>query len=634
MTVLEDVISNVDDFEVRYSEYIGSPQEAIVINDLKVLHNDIYKSLNYSILNGSYIKENDFISRLTQLDSSVKKILESFALYENIQNVVLDVVQSVNFSIETFKIFTKDKLNKYSSQPVDYLFSINLTLSKSKHAHNFSDDSNELINYFDMNIKIADFDHYLSDDTDQYVQIYRVLKELESFSISGFTEITKLILIKINFLKLKWIIRKQEHQSHVILIDGIEEQVSEEDAEIYYSHWATFIKEHYEIYTNWQPRVENTVRPLVTSDISTLPLKDIHRLIKYYKDVLKNQEKLNEISVLLLDQFKLKSRESSTLSFDVYAYLITSNYAINNQYSLFIEGKTDIDEIKKKYEELKGKRNPGIYNFFLEFKYLGAIIDLLIKKVENEGNIEFINKYEKFVINECKRSFEQYAYNNKWSINHHNYIFQLPFDECLIKVEHLKVDKLFIASSIVLPPSKNKIEDQFYSIKTKFENLLTHINTIKGLKSDLLKIQEIKKDVSDQKAEIKSREIKSMEILGLFTALVTFVLGSISTFKFIENAWQALLFVIALSMSLIFFVLILFLLNRGQRVIQSHRGALIITFIATFLFWGGIIYFHDSDLESTKVLLKKYQTKTDSLINFKMDSIQRQEGITKNIKKK
>src|SRR5690606_35696696 len=108
----------------------------------------------------------------------------------------------------------------------------------------------------------------------------------------------------------------------------------------------------------------------------------------------------------------------------------------------------------------------------------------------------------------------------------------------------------FIASSFVLPPSTKKMEKQFNELKIRYNSLLSNIQSIKAVKNELDKIENIDNEI----IQIKNRELKSIEILGIFSGIIAFIFGSISSYSFIKTPYQAILFTSSFAFSLIFFI--------------------------------------------------------------------------------
>lgn len=59
---------------------------------------------------------------------------------------------------------------------------------------------------------------------------------------------------------------------------------------------------------------------------------------------------------------------------------------------------------------------------------------------------------------------------------------------------------------------------------------------------------------------MKEKDVKSIELISLFTAVISFIIGGVSGFKFIED-WKTALFDVVFSTSLISFLISLALLR-------------------------------------------------------------------------
>ncbi|WP_417363663.1 hypothetical protein [Galbibacter sp.] len=634
MKFIKKAFSLLEEFEKKidsvFPEDNGDYDEHERADSIEVLKAEFQKfqrlshqNINYSLLSGEYINSDDFQEFLNFLKPKYSELLSYFVFNGELQNMAYQIVECLDKTIDYYFVFITDIKNKYSLNQNDYFFSINSILSSVYRNEKLSEDSLKYFRYFHVNILTARCDHLFSHDDSFLVQLYNIESALSDIKISGLSALSEVILAKCGFLKSKWFLRKQEEapDESTFIVDGIEHQIENVKNQASFEEWIKYSKEHYQLEINWVSKIKNDYRKFHNKDLSDLTFTQIHRMIKYHKDESKNYLELKKISNFLKEILILEKKKKDCSYFNEFAFSVMSNYALNNSFSLFVEKNKDINNLKSEYAKIKSETNSYLNNFFIEFKFLDSIIQILNDKLEEEDNDDFLKENEEYIKTELKGIFNKYEFNHKWSINHHNYIFQLPFEECKLSLEDNKLDYIFIASSFVLPPSNKKIEKQFNLIKSKFNNLLFHIESVKVLKTDTDKIKNLNNEISDHKAIIQRRETQSIEILGIFTALIAFVFGSISTFQFLESAKEVLMFNVALALSLISFVCVLIIFIRGKDTLINNWKWLAGLFVLFILFWGTLIYFDINPEKEGKIEQDVINIRDlDSLINIRLNN--------------
>lgn len=595
-----DPSSDTDIKEIFIEVYSQSQNEKLI---------DIFKKINYSLISGEYISN---IEIKKELEEVIDKLSESVNIsndFEDLQTFIFELASTVKIAIEAYKIFIQEIENKFSSEPIDFLFSFNQQIEKEYNKVELSSTSKNLINYFFNHLWLSEIDHFSSIEDKQFETLFKLEKSIENSDIIQLEEISKLIKLKIGFLEHKWKARKQEENPSAIyyLIDGKSYTIGEfKSNNSKLNEWSEIIDSHYQLYiTNWAHNTEKRIKSYKDKPLKDLKFLQIHQLIKYYKDVKKTPHKLKEIS-----DFLLAKREEKNSFYDSYVLNIISNYALNNKFSLFLESNTNLDIIKSEYNNTKDKIKGEINNFFLEFKYLNSLLDILDSKINEKENLGFL-EYEKTITDECKIILNKYFANKEWSKNNNNYIFLLPFEECLVKIDNkAETENIFIASSFLLPPDNNKIEVQYNEIRQKHKSLSYHINTIKRLRKELNKIDELNN-------AFDKRDFKSIEIISIFTAIITFVLTSIPAYKFIDGVYDALLFMLSLATALAVFVTLILFSTRS--LYKQWYAYIPVTVLLICSFFG---YCNLTKFEKEKVIINNALEKSlDSISSKKVDSL-------------
>lgn len=266
--------------------------------------------------------------------------------------------------------------------------------------------------------------------------------------------------------------------------------------------------------------------PYDKSDISSWQLRchkneastaDIILLMKYYQ---KNGGTEGQIHNLL-DQFnKIYDNEypkDKGYYFDQYSLATVKNYLYNCRFSFRVENKkysyedllTDMQEISQIQD------TTGIRNFF---PFRKAIL-FLTKDIYTDLKKEVDNDLEERIdekISKLKEYLEELEGKIQWCKNLNYYPFQLSYGECLISYKELDIN-IFIPSTFTKPIDYKPLLDKLPDIK---ETIAFFRN-----KLDLLKE---KREIQNIKSEISRSERKYIDILGVFTAVIAFLFGTIN----------------------------------------------------------------------------------------------------------
>lgn len=568
LTLIEKLYSNYPTENKNIDSYF----QLINSNSL-----DIFRFLNYSILSGEYIENEKLKGEIESINP--KKIIQSIPVIDSfeIRNIEFqenchDFVSALTISLQLYSTFIDSVNIDYTSDKIDFLYKFNLKFEREVKKESVTFYKNQLDFLFN-NINISYLDLFPNNEIEYFKNLIEAKDSVENSDLS-FEDIKEIQNAKINLLMHKWKLRKIEDNPSSIYffkdgnIDSIEDFDSNHSK---IKEWDSYLNNHYQIKSNWKHKIESEVKPFKNKVLGGLKLIQIHQLIKYYKDITKNSEKLKEISKYFIE------KDSSNLkNYDKYVFDIITNYAVNNEYSLYLETCKDLDELFLEYKETKEKQKGNALNYFIQFKTLIKGTELFSSDLLKGINYNSIKKY-KNIINQFDLILQEYKANKEWSEINYNYIFLLPFDESIIEIENNEnISKFFMASSFVLPPEIDKINNQFDFISQKINELKVQVNSIELLKKDLVKIEDLNK-------ELEKRDFKSIEIISIFTAIITFVLSSIPGFKFVEDIHQALLFMLALASSLGIFVILILFSTRGFKNNWIGIIYVVILFIVSFV---------------------------------------------------
>lgn len=614
---LENVNSEIIVLQNYFSELSEYHEDDINLY-LEPIFDSILISFNKSVLSGEYVYFSEIENDLKELLRTINIFLLDIHPDIHIQN---EVVKSANLLKSVIHLFNEFiisvKVKHYDRLYQSYAY-INKSLENDSKIINRNFD--DKVNFFNDNLYLALFDHFQSDDIKRFNELLNLLENIREFSISVPSfNIVKLSLEKINFLiyKLRIRIKLQTRNLGDIssiyfdsyYLNGDLKSLINYNSQINkINYWKEYIENHYQFNSDWFNQINLCYRNQY--NIQLFDSQKFHLFTKYYKDISNDYHNLSKLVVEFDNHIYLNIEYNNSVK------LINKNYLVNNSYSLFISDKENsIEDIHKEYLKCKRDTENISNNFFLEYKFLKGFLD----RVNITLSIEEFVKQDKFILSELFNVIDKYTNNKDWSIVNQKYIFVSPYEECLIDVNEsiYGLDKLFIASSFILPIDKKEIAINYDKITLEAKSLKTQLDLYNKISNPINDI----KSISDK---IKNDEKKSIEIISIFTAIITFVLSSIPAIKFIDTFYQATLFVIATGCSLALFVVLILLSQKGFK--KSNENFVYISsiiFVLIIVVYTFIQYESTSKVERNKniELIKENDKYIHYLKEFK-DSVE------------
>lgn len=609
--ITDIVLVDLNQFIQKVTEDNDSNNETRVelyVQELDDLLKITVRNLSLSLLNGEYVTVNTLRENCSKLKENLNKSPEITGAFNgSLQNKILEYSIGIGFLLDSYSFFINEISNYFSEDKKNFAFSKKSRMSRISKSI-LTSSSEDALDYFLILIWLHQIDHFPSNTNEYISSIFELENDLLEVNILEFADITENVKSKINFLKHKWKKRKFDENPDLIQyrIDGeiriVEDYIGDN---IQLQNWIDIIETQYELTSNnWKNELKNRVKPYKNLPTDNLTLLQIHQLIKFSKDVKKDALSLNRYC----EELKLRLNNSIEESYDKYVLGISYNYSLNNQFSLFLEDQPNYDLVRKEYLNIKSKIQGNVNNFFLSFKYLEYLGQYFLRKILEEEKIDFVNKYES-IVKELWSEVEEYFEQKEWSKIHSNYVFILPYKESLVSTTGLSdVDNIFYASSFVLPPSNKGIEKNYTKIREYFEEIRLYINTGKHFKKEIDKI----KNLND---ELDKKDFKSIEIISIFTAIITFVLSSIPSYRFVESVQESVLFMLSLASSLsLFIILILFTTRNLYKKWQAYAVLVFLFLIGIF----GYIYLFEQEKYS-----KREKVSIKEEVKIIIDSLQK-----------
>jgi hypothetical protein len=546
-----------------------------IIHKTTEITSKVIDYFNKSILDGSYLIDSNYSEKVglfeKEIESSVNYINNEFFSYKSLNpiivtdilNICKDIISSMIRFIENVKL----KLNFQ----VKRIF-INESLFNKFLRLKFK-DVDPKVNLFYANLFVAQCDHFVSNSDDKSL---RKLDEIIEFlvNLDSTDDIYDKIIAKAHFLRQKITLRiveeiRSSDNSLQIYVSKNGKNVPFEPEDILtenylsnFKFWNEYLLTHYQIFNNWSFKLSKSIKS--SNDLSVLSVLDLHQLIKYAKDIANNRELIIKVKEELKKRYLNAKSEP-----EIFSFKVCLSYCYNNEFSLIVQTeKPNTVEILKLYNEIfNSPELSEIKNYFtpaLLLSHYVSRLSLFFDKHKVLDNLKECND----ILSHADELVTLYQNGINWVKSNYNYIFQLPLNECLIKFNNNNSD-LFVYSTCFLPISRDSLHLRFKADLDKlrvFKSSIENITIIKSIDNKVVdletKFETTKKEFRGIETNFVKNETKTIEIIVLVSAILTFVAGSIPGFKFIDTGKEAVFFSLSLGTSLAFFALLFFVFNR------------------------------------------------------------------------
>ncbi len=564
-----------------------------------------------SVLIGEYVKDvKSFQKTIKEIKKITSDLYEATLFEENsaLSTGSMNFLKIIEESCNTYQEFQKHIEIHTNNSGIEIVF-----ITPKERDQDFINSYNyfsvDLLNNFNnfyLLLSLNQLDHFF----DESINYFKSLIQLENRfnSIKSTLPYIGAINEKISFLKYKWKIRqittlktlklRSVQRSYIAGAEvfSINESPQFQSSNHKLSSWKEHLDNHYE-YTEHSDYYSRNFKIIV--DTPKPNFFQYHFLIKYFKDIDPSFLNLKE----LIENIELRKEEfahndSKDLFYKNY------NYSLNNAFSFLVDennvSEEEINSLKAKIDSLQTRT--GNDNFFVDYKFLKYTINKLKNLVKNREPLEInntviIEKIEKIrsLIISCENKIE-------WSVNHHNLLYQLPYDESLVEYfENEHKTTVYYASSFLLPLSVEQSHQEFQNLKLDFQNNHNNHYFLTSLNKEFQVIRELQD-------KAKTNDKKSIETLSIFTAVISFIVGTVSGFSFITSFVQALIFMLIFSVSLVTFVLLIFTSTKGIERIKNNWKSISI-FYGSFLLLLVLLFLYknlyDDRTELEKLRIKK-----------------------------
>ena len=540
-----DIINNIGNFISSVEEIISYLFNSILIGEFITDTN--FENLNSSEegLDFSVIKNIDLLS-IENILANNKEI--SDLTRSNIEIFKKRIIQINSIIFDLYIPFVKDVRVILKNQETDIVIT-------SSYKYQITNNDDYVLKIFFLNIYLCLIDILFNETQYCFDKISSIKDEISSIQTNYELRFLKNQVIKIKkkatFLLFKWCKRAKLSGISLYIDKGVESY--ERELNKYGDDWNSIIKYINNHYYNdkdknkkyFERELKKSFADIKDKNFEEFSCREIHLYIKYYKDIDKNLEKLDDI-ILFLEEWKEEEKinnEEKNIRTIIY------NYALNNRFSLSTKTCKSKEKLYEEYEKIEEKDNK---NYFPQYKLIDKSIQLLKAELNEKNNtitIEQIEEIENY-LNKIEPAYKTYKTNIEWILEHIYFIYRVSFDECII-------DDIFIYSSFLLPLDNRKSKEDYKRINDDFRVLKSQIDPLKRI------VQ------FDEK--IEKRDTKTIELMGLFTAIIAFVIGSIPTFQYLKNIFDVGIFFVVFATSLISFLLVLLFITGRIKVNKEQK---------------------------------------------------------------
>ena len=592
----ENIISSLFD-SVLSGEYIYLSSE--------INYNDNYEQLK---------KARTFLTYTEEIENTPNKQHPFLLLINSFKDRFVEISKIIKYYV----LFLEDIKTIISNLEKDEIF----ILSKSKYQ---SVNDSETLKLFTLNLFLCFSDILFTEKQDCYQEITYV-KELlseERFSNLNLNPQIEKMKKKATFLLFKWYKRAELSGFSMLKEDKIKEYKDNiNNFGDKWKDWVTYIENHYYKENEkhlFVEKIKESYIKIEDKGLKKFTCQDIYSYIKYHKEIDKKIDKLDEI-ISFLD----KRRFCTTDNYDKNIRTIIYNYARNNRFSLFTETCDNRKDLQKEYNKIDNKDNR---NYFLQYKFIDKSIELLNAEL-NEKNenitIDQIEEIEKY-LKEIEPEYKTYKTNIEWILEHIYFIYRVSFDECII-------DDIFIYSSFLLPLDNRKSKDGFEKVSDKFRELKSQLPLFRKMVEFNADVSKVKEELFQFDEKIEKHDTKTIELMGLFSAIIAFVMGSIPTFQYMKNIYDVGIFFVAFATSLISFLLVLLLITRKTKINRRFWYQLIlivIFYIAMIVFTTYLSNKKDTtqtiQLQTEKTIIEEKITSNKTVDTLKQSKITKEQ---------
>lgn len=482
-----------------------------------VFKKEVFELLAQSILMGEYIIKQNYFNTLESLQ---ELLANGEMLVDEKNKLKLVAVKSFNEMtyhlggvVSRFQHLMTMLNDKYGERQSKYV----VNAYKLKHRGVWDEDYSH---FYDILIEVTYTDHFLSYDESTIQNLILFHSELSDAVQKKILPEASLLILDVLDDKCLFLLKK------LLVDDG-----KEFDYMIDFKHYHynaseltfRYFKEMNKLFEFY--REEKYSNDSLGNDLDikarnkTLTIGQFSLLMKYYKDSKNTgKEQINNILKDFDAKYDAKPVINVKEPFDRYALYTLKNYMYNCRFSFLMQSPSyTFEQLKEDLNEIIGIQNQtGVLNFYPYRKAFNKAMQLFHDNftINKEGCQDF-KRFLQLCISKFTEAIE-------WCKTYYFYPIQNQYQECLVKVDGL--GEVFIASSFCRPVKYGKLEDE---LKT-FKNQSLLVDNEIALREEKVELKKIRDDINHART-------KEIEVLSVFTAIITFLFGTIGFFAENKN---------------------------------------------------------------------------------------------------
>ena len=299
-------------------------------------------------------------------------------------------------------------------------------------------------------------------------------------------------------------------------------------------------------------------------------------LMRYHVKCTKNVNSVEELIKLAdfhHDDYNKKEVHNIVNDYADCSFL---NYMYNSRFSFMCQNVETYSyaDMKRDLEKIESiQHDTSIFNYHPYQKAIEFTLRWIENKLADSSCVEDLSS----MVGDLNGYFKTLKDNMNWCMHHQPYLMQLRYNFSCISTE-LDDLKMFCPSSICRPLQFQRLQEKISIYAAKI-----------AIVEYEAKHQKDKKSLNEAKAKIETMDRKNLEHLGLFTSVITFLVGLLSIF--VGNSGGVSLFermeyVFVLGLILVIFVCLGFFVIGSSMQKQKpyiFGGVLISCFIALII---------------------------------------------------
>lgn len=472
-----------------------------------------FVNISNSVLSGDFLLKSydTILQTLVASCEHEAKLDEGNELKNRLAKSFIELNQYICDILNLYRLKIQGLYEKLQISNNDYIIN-----AISTRSHTFS---NSIFKALEI-ILFFVFDEYYFSYRDEYIQTLILQKDELSKIKDKLSNTTAIDIINAVCIKIDMLLTKLSHYSKQKIIqyrlDFKEQKVQYEET----TNSSIFEESKYFHYFNDPSIIPNSeIRSWqIASSQKKATIKQMVMLMRYYSNV-NNECTIQQIDNLLsqFEDFESRIQKSGKITriFDDYALRTVKNYMYNCRLNFLLNKSKTFDEIYQEVLKIINiQRTTGINNYYPFHKALKCLSVIIKDEIKSNNDVNQIKEHKKHfddLLEKLEMSFE-------WCKKNQFYPFQLWYNECITELTDKNV-KIFSPSSFCKPVKYNELKDEINRIKIES---ITIDGEIQMYEKEL-KINTIKKQLEHNKKTY-------IEILGVFTAIVTFLVSCITIF--------------------------------------------------------------------------------------------------------